>query len=254
MRLEDKTAIITGAGSGLGRAAAERFADEGATVVAADIDGESATETVDLVEANGGDGVAQQLDVTDADAVQAAVDATVESHGLDIIVNNAGVAHDRGPVEEMDEAERDWVIDVNIKGVWNGCHAALPHLKAQGSGSIINTASFAGLTGVGQLGAYSMTKGAVVTLTHSIAAEAGPDGVRANAVCPAVTDTPMARGDTADEDWEELKPRMGEQYPLRRLGRPVDQANAMLFLASDEADWITGETISVDGGYSVAEQ
>jgi NAD(P)-dependent dehydrogenase (short-subunit alcohol dehydrogenase family) len=254
MRLRNKTAIVTGAGSGLGRAATERFAEEGATVVAADIDGESATETVDRIEANGGKALARELDVTDADAVEATVDETVESLGLDVVVNNAGVVHDRRPVEEMDEAERDRIVDVNVNGVWNGCHAALPHLKTQGSGSIINTASFAGVTGVGQLAAYSMTKGAVVTLTHAIAAEAGPNGVRANAVCPAITDTPMARGDSDDEEWERLESQMAEQYPLRRLGRPRDQANAMLFLASDEAEWVTGQTFSVDGGYSVAEQ
>lgn len=253
MRLQNKTAFITGAGSGLGRAAAERFAEEGATVIAADIDGESVNETVERLQSSDGEADVQELDVTDANAVQAAVDATVESYGLDIIVNNAGLAHERCPVEEMDETELENVVDVNIYGVWNGCKAALPHMKEQGSGSIINTASFAGITGVGQLAAYSMTKGAVVTLTQAIAAEAGPAGVRANAVCPAVTDTPMARGDTAPEEWEDLKPRMGEQYPLRRLGRPQDQANAMLFLASDEADWITGETLSVDGGYSVSE-
>lgn len=253
MRLQNKTAFITGAGSGLGRAAAQRFAEEGAMVIAADIDGEAATETVDSLESSDGKGDVQELDVTDADAVQAAVDATVESYGLDIIVNNAGLAHERGPVEEMDQTELENVVDVNIYGVWNGCKAALHQMKEQGSGSIINTASFAGITGVGQLAAYSMTKGAVVTLTHAIAAEAGPAGVRANAVCPAVTDTPMAQGDTAPEEWEDLKPRMGQQYPLRRLGRPEDQANAMLFLASDEADWITGETLSVDGGYSVSE-
>jgi len=252
MRLEDKTAFITGAGSGLGRAAATRFAEEGATVVAADGDGDAAEETVEHVEDAGATGTAHELDVRDAEAFAAAVDATAETHGLDIVVNNAGVSHDRAQLEDIGEAERDRVIDVNVKGVWNGCHAAMPHLKERGSGSIVNTASFAGVTGVAQLSAYSLTKGAVVNFTHSLAAEAGPDGVRVNAVCPAVTDTPMARGDHEGTEWEQLKSRMAEQYPLRRLGRPEDIANGMLFLASDEADWVTGHTLVVDGGWSVA--
>jgi NAD(P)-dependent dehydrogenase (short-subunit alcohol dehydrogenase family) len=253
MRLEHKTAFVTGAASGLGRAAAVRFAAEGATVVAADLDRAAAEETVDRVEAAGGDGAAHELDVRDADAVQAAVDATAEEYGLDIVVNNAGVDHDRAVVEDIDEADRDHVIDVNVKGVWNGCHAALPHLKAQGSGSIVNTASFAGLTGVPHLSAYSLSKGAVVTLTESLAAEAGPAGVRVNAVCPAVTDTSMVRGEMDDDEWAALKERMAERYPLGRLGRPEDIANAMLFLASDEAEWVTGHALVVDGGFSVAE-
>lgn len=252
MRLEDKTAFITGGGSGLGRAAAMRFAEEGATVIAADIDGVAAEETADLVEDAGSTGSALELDVRDETAVQTAIDETVETHGLDVVVNNAGVSHGRSLCEEISREDRDQTIDVNIKGVWNGCHAALPHLKAQGSGSIINTASFAGVTGVGQLSAYSLTKGAVVNFTHSLAAEAGPDGVRVNAICPAVTDTPMARGDHTEAEWEDLKQRMGQQYPLRRLGRPEDIANGMLFLASDEADWVTGHALVVDGGWSVS--
>jgi NAD(P)-dependent dehydrogenase (short-subunit alcohol dehydrogenase family) len=251
MRLEGKTAFITGAGSGLGRAASKRFAEEGATVVAADIDGEAAEETAALVEEAGATGETQELDVTDHAAFRAAIDATVERHGLDVVVNNAGVSHGRANVEEIGIEERDRTIDVNIKGVWNGCHAAMPHLKEQGSGSIVNTASFAGVTGVAQLSAYSLTKGAVVNFTHSLAAEAGPDGVRVNAICPAVTDTPMARGDHEGQEWEELKSRMAQQYPLRRLGRPEDIANGMLFLASDEADWVTGHALVVDGGWSV---
>ncbi len=254
MRLQDQTAFVTGGGSGLGRATAERFAAEGALVVVADIDGAAANETVDRIEAAGNAATATELDVRDADAVQDAVDATVDEYGLDVVVNNAGVSHTRAPAERIDHAERDHVIDVNVKGVWNGCRAALPHLKSQGSGSIINTASFAGVTGVGQLSAYSLSKGAVVNFTHSIAAEAGPDGVRANAICPGVTDTPMAQGDTGDDEWAELKDRMARQYPLRRLGQPEDIANAMLFLASDEAAWMTGHALVVDGGYSVPEQ
>jgi NAD(P)-dependent dehydrogenase (short-subunit alcohol dehydrogenase family) len=252
MRLEDKTAFITGGGSGLGRAAAERFAEEGATVVAADIDADAAAETADRIEDAGSTGEAHELDVRDEAAFQAAIDTTVETHGLDIVVNNAGVAHDRALCEDISTEDRDRSIDVNINGVWNGCHAALPHFKEQGSGAIVNTASFAGVTGVGHLSAYSLTKGAVVSFTEALAAEAGPDGVRVNAICPAVTDTPMARGDHSDEEWAELKTQFAEQYPLKRLGRPEDIANGMLFLASDEADWVTGHSLLVDGGWSIA--
>ncbi|THE66774.1 SDR family oxidoreductase [Salinadaptatus halalkaliphilus] len=252
MRLQDKTAFITGAGSGLGREAAERFADEGATIVAADIDLEAAETTVDRIESAGGDGTAVDLDVRDADAVHAAVDETAETMGLDIILNNAGVSHERADVEDIDEPERDQVIDINIKGVWNGCHAAIPHFKEQGSGAIVNTASLAGVIGSPQLSAYSLSKGAVVNFTRAIAAEIGPHGIRANAVCPAVTETSMARSGRSDEEWAALEEKMAQQYPLRRLGQPEDIANAMLFLASDEAAWITGQKLVVDGGFSCA--
>ncbi|MFC6769587.1 SDR family NAD(P)-dependent oxidoreductase [Natrinema soli] len=250
MRLEGKTAFITGAGSGLGREAAERFAREGATIVAADIDLEGAEETIDRVESAGQSGTALELDVRDADAVHAAVDGAVSEFGLDIMVNNAGVSHERAKVEEIDESERDRVIDVNVKGVWNGCQAAIPHFREQGSGAIVNTASLAGVIGAPQLGAYSLTKGAVVNFTRTVAAEVGPAGVRANAVCPGVTDTAMPRKNRTEEEWEATKAEMSRHYPLKRLGEPEDIANAMLFLASDEADWITGQALVVDGGFS----
>ena len=250
MRLEGKTAFITGAGSGLGREAAHLFAKEGATVVGADIDLEACEETIDRVEGAGQEGTALELNVIDADAVHAAIDETVAEYGLDIVVNNAGVSHQRANVEEIDEDERDRIIDVNVKGVWNGCHAAIPHFKEQGSGAIVNTASLAGVIGAPQLGAYSLTKGAVVNFTRTVAAEVGPHGVRANAVCPGVTDTAMPRENRTEEEWEATKAEMSKYYPLKRLGRPEDVANAMLFLASDEADWITGQALVVDGGFS----
>ncbi|ELY70969.1 SDR family NAD(P)-dependent oxidoreductase [Natrinema versiforme] len=250
MRLEGKTAFITGAGSGLGREAAQLFAEEGATIVAADIDLEGAEETIARVEDAGQSGTALELDVRDADAVHAAVDEAVSEFGLDIMVNNAGVSHERAKIEEIAESERDRVMDVNVTGVWNGCHAVIPHFKEQGSGAIVNTASLAGVIGAPELGAYSLSKGAVVNFTRTVAAEVGPAGVRANAVCPGVTDTAMPRKNRTEEEWEATKEEMARHYPLKRLGEPEDIANAMLFLASDEADWITGQALVVDGGFS----
>jgi NAD(P)-dependent dehydrogenase (short-subunit alcohol dehydrogenase family) len=252
MRLEDETSFVTGAGSGLGRAACERFAEEGATVVAADVDRDAAEETARQLREDGAVAAAHELDVRDAAAFEAAVEATVDEHGLDVLVNNAGVSHERADMEEISLAERDRVLDVNVKGVWNGCHAAVPHLKEQGSGAVVNTASLAGVIGSPKLSAYSLSKGAVVNFTRTIAAELGPHGVRANAVCPGVTDTPMPRRGMDEEAWAELKDRLAEEYPLRRLGRPEDVANAMVFLASEEADWITGQALVVDGGFSCA--
>lgn len=252
MRLKGKTAFITGAGSGLGREAAELFAKEGATIVAADVDLEGAEETVGRVEDVGQEGTVLEVDVRDSDAVHAAVDEAASAFGLDIMLNNAGISHGRAAVEEIGEDERDRLIDVNIKGVWNGCQAAIPHFREQGSGAIVNTASLAGVIGAPQLGAYSLTKGAVVNFTRTVAAEVGPSGVRANAVCPGVTDTPMPRKNRTDAEWEATKEKMARHYPLKRLGRPEDIANAMLFLASDEADWITGQALVVDGGFSCA--
>ncbi|MEF8915888.1 SDR family NAD(P)-dependent oxidoreductase [Natronomonas sp.] len=249
MRLAGKTAFITGAGSGLGRAAAERFAAEGATVVGADIDYDGVQETVDAID---GEAAAHELDVRDFEAFRDAIDATAEEYGLDILLNNAGIMHEATPMESLDHGMLDRLIDINVKGVWNGTAAALPHLKDQESGSIVNTASLAGVIGSPNYSGYSLTKGAVVNLTRAVAAEAGPDGVRVNAVCPGVTETSMPKGDRSEEEWEEIASRMAEEYPLRRLGQPEDVANAMLFLASDEADWITGETLVIDGGFSCA--
>lgn len=252
MRLEDKATIITGGGSGIGREASLKFAGEGATVVVADIDVSAAEAVRDEVQSAGGEALARELDVTDPGAFDAVVEEITSELGLDVLVNNAGISHSRSPMENIGDDERDRVFDVNINGVWNGCRAALPRMKEQGFGVIINTASLAGVIGAPGISAYSLTKGGVVLFTKSIAAEAGPDGVRVNAVCPAVTETPLAKRGKTDAEWEELEERMAENYPLRRLGRPSDVANGMVFLASDEASWITGHTLVIDGGFSCA--
>lgn len=252
MRFDGETVFVTGGGSGIGRETAMRCAEEGADVVVADVDREAVEETTDAIGEAGGKASSYELDVRDADALAEAIDATAEEGGIDVLVNNAGISHPRSDMEDVDIEVRDRVIDINTKGVWNGCRAAIPHLKDQGSGAIVNTASLAGLIGMPGGAAYSLSKGAVVNFTRAIAAELGSHGVRANAVCPGVVETPLVTDDRDPEEWPDLRDRMAEAYPLGRLGRPEDVANAVRFLASEEAAWITGHALVVDGGYSCA--
>ena len=252
MRFDGETVFVTGGGSGIGRETAMRCAEEGADVVVADVDRETVEETADAIGEAGGKASSHELDVRDADALAEAIDTTAEEGGIDVLVNNAGISHPRSDMEDVDIEVRDRVIDINTKGVWNGCRAAIPHLKDQGSGAIVNTASLAGLIGMPGGAAYSLSKGAVVNFTRAIAAELGSHGVRANAVCPGVVETPLVTDDRDPEEWPDLRDRMAEAYPLGRLGRPEDVANAVRFLASEEAAWITGHALVVDGGYSCA--
>jgi len=255
MRHENQTVFVTGAGQGIGEATAKRFAEAGAFVVVTDVNSETGSETVADIEDGDYPGGAEftELDVTDADAFEAAVDATVEEYGLDVVVNNAGVGHPPADVENTDQSVFEFVLDVNVRGVWNGCQAALPHLKEQGSGSIVNVGSLASFYGLPKQGAYSLSKGAVMNFTRAVAAEAGRDGVRCNAVCPAFTDTELGQQFFASrEDPERAKEIMLKRYPLGRLGQPEEIADAISFLASDEASYITGEGLRVDGGFSTS--
>ena len=255
MRHEEQTAFVTGAGQGIGEATAKRFAEAGAFVVATDVDSETGEATV--ADINDGDyaGEAEftELDVTDGEAFEAVVDATAEEYGLDAVVNNAGVGHPPANVEDTDRSVFEFVLDVNVRGVWNGCQAALPHLKEQGSGNIVNIGSLASFYGLPKQGAYSLSKGAVMNFTRAVAAEAGRSGVRCNAVCPAFTDTELGRQffETRD-DPERAKEIMLKRYPLGRLAEPEEIADAVSFLASDEASYITGEGLRVDGGFSTS--
>ncbi|WP_049914662.1 SDR family NAD(P)-dependent oxidoreductase [Haloterrigena salina] len=251
MRLEDNTVVITGAGAGIGRETALRCADEGARVIVTDVDVAGGEATVELIEDAGSEAEFAELDVTDSDRFQDVVDAVAEDYGLDVMINNAGTGHPGGPLEDLDDEVRDFVVDININGVWNGCSAALPHMKEQGHGAIVNVGSLASILGLPHQAAYSTTKAAVLNLTRTVAAEAGPYGVRANAVCPGFTETQLL-DDYLDQqsDPEQAREAMVEEYPLKRLGEPEEIADAILFLASDEASFVTGHGLVVDGGYS----
>lgn len=250
MRLDDKTALVTGAASGIGEATALRFAEEGAHVIATDIDTDGGESLVEDIEDAGGHATFYELDVTDADQFEEVVDDVADQYGLDVVVNNAGTGHPSANIEDTDESMRDFVIDVNIKGVWNGCHAALPHMKEQGNGAIVNVGSLASVFGLPKQAAYSLTKGAVLNFSRAVAAEAGPHGVRVNTVCPGFTDTPLLQQFLAmTDDPDAAREKMRESYPLKRLGEPEEIASCILFLASDEASWVTGHGLVVDGGY-----
>lgn len=253
MRFDDTTVFVTGGGSGIGRATALRTAREGATVVVADVDVDGAEQTVaDIEDEEGpGEAVFTELDVTDADDVVATVDHAAETEGLDVIVNNAGIAQRSTAMEDLPLADRDRVFDVNAKGVWNGCRAAIPHFKEQESGAIVNVASLAGVIGQPWSAAYAFTKGGVAKLTRTLAGELGRYGVRANAVCPGFTDTPMVRGGLESrEDPEAAREKLEQQYALKRIGEPEEIAAAICFLASDDASFVTGHELVVDGGYT----
>lgn len=253
MTLDGSTALVTGAGSGIGRATALRLAADGAHVVVTDVDRDGGEETVDLVETGGGSAEFHELDVTDLDRFGAVVDAVADERGLDVLVNNAGVGSPPRLVEEMDAATRDHIVEVNAIGVWNGCHAALPALKAADGGAIVNVASLAGVVGAPRIATYALSKGAVVNFTRSVAAEAGRDRVRVNAVCPGFTETDMLDGYLAGaDDREAAMERMTADYPLGRLAQPEEIADAIGFLAGDEASFVTGHALVVDGGYSCA--
>ncbi|WP_440766202.1 SDR family NAD(P)-dependent oxidoreductase [Natronorubrum sp. DTA7] len=251
MRLEDKTVVITGAASGIGEETAKRCAEEGARVVVTDVDTPGGEETVADIEAAGRVAEFRELDVTDSDRFDDLVGAVADEYGIDVMINNAGTGHPGGSLEDLDDSVRDFVIDVNIKGVWNGCSAALPHMKVQGHGSIVNVGSLASILGLPKQAAYSTTKAAVLNMTRTIAAEAGPYGVRANAVCPGFTETQMLDQYLAkQDDPEAAQQAMAEDYPLKRLGKPEEIADSILFLASDEASFVSGHGLVVDGGFS----
>ena len=246
-RLEDKIALVTGAGAGIGRAVAETFAREGAHVVVADRDGEAARETADDITKSNGSALAETVDVTDTEQVKALMGRLAEKFGrLDVLVNNAGVG-ERSDFRHLDDAAWDKVWKTNVDGTVRCAREAFDLLKASGNASIINLSSVMATKHTRQMSVYSATKGAVSALSRSLAVEYAPYGIRVNALCPGYVETALI-GRYMNNPM--IAKALLTQTPLRRFGTPQDIANAALFLASDEAAYITGAGLNVDGGMS----
>ena len=251
-RLDGKVTVITGAGSGIGRVAASVFAAEGAKVVVADVVAGDAASAVDETVGAGGTATAVTVDVSKETEVAAMVAAAVDTYGgLHVLFNNAGIfPDDDGGV--LDTPPETWqrVMEVNLKGVWLGCRAAVPAMLESGGGSIVNVASFVALMGAATAQiAYTASKGGVLAMTRELAVEYARKGIRANSICPGPIETPLLAELLSDPA---RRQRRLVHIPIGRFGRPEEVAKAALFLASDDASFVTGSALVVDGGITAA--
>ena len=250
-KLDGRSALITGAASGIGRAIAVRLAKEGCDVAVVDVNRAGAEETAALVTREGRRGIAITADVSDYEQVSAAVAETIGTFGkLDLLYNNAGIVR-IGSVAESTLEEWNTVFRINVNGVFHGCKAAIPHMVERGSGRIINTASWYGKIGKANYAAYCASKSAVIGLTQSLAAELAPHKINVNAVCPGTTVETAMRDEADRRSVEQGLATAKEReslIPLGRVGYPDDIARVAVFLASDEASYMTGQAINITGG------
>ena len=243
MRLEGKTAIVTGGGSGFGAGIVRKFATEGARVMVADINGDAA----EAVAAEVG-GIAQVCDVSSSQSVADMAEAAQQAWGhVDILVNNAGVTHLPTPLTEVSEDDFDRIFAVNMKSVYLTARAFVPGMWARGAGAILNVASTAGLSPRPNLNWYNASKGWMITATKTMAVELAPNGVRVNAICPVAGETPLLKS-FMGEDTPEVRAKFLSTIPIGRFSTPEDMGNAACYLCSDEASMITGVALEVDGG------
>lgn len=248
--LKGKTAIVTGGGSGIGRAISIALAENGANVHILELREESANNTVDEITSNGGTSVAHTCNVAEQDEVKTTINTISQDSQIDILVNNAGIAH-IGNVENTQESDLDKIYNVNIKGVYNCIYAAIPFMKQKG-GVIINMASVVSSVGISDRFAYSMSKGAVLTMTYSVAKDYLDFGIRCNSISPGRVHTPFVDGFIAKNypgREKEMFEKLSKTQPIGRMGTPEEIGNLALYLCSDEASFITGTDFPIDGGY-----
>ena len=243
-RFKNKVVLITGAGTGIGLATAKRMSSEGATIIAGILD-DSQAEAVKDYEA-------VKLDVRHEESWEATMDSLMKSHGgLDVLVNNAGISP-QATAEETTREFWDEVMEINLRGSFLGCQKAIPLMRKRGGGAIVNLASINGIRGNRRLVAYAATKGAIVSMTMALALDHSQDNIRVNCVCPATIDTAMPRGMMAEApDPALLERQMIEKHPIGRIGQPEEVASTIAFLASEDASFMTGLAIPVDGGRSI---
>jgi meso-butanediol dehydrogenase / (S,S)-butanediol dehydrogenase / diacetyl reductase len=252
MRLKGKVAIVTGAGSGIGKASAELFADEGASVVVVDWNKETGAQTAETIGRTGKPATYCYADVSNPRDVEAMVDATVQKYGrLDALFNNAAIQIMAKLVETTEDVW-DRIQRVNLKGVFLGCKYAIPAMIRTGGGSIINMASILGFVADPDLAAYCAAKGGVINLTRVAALTYGPQGVRVNCICPGDVDTPLVQDYfNKDPDPSRLRQEVSSKYALRRIATPQEVARLAVFLASDASSFVTGSSMVIDGGLTV---
>lgn len=249
--LTDKTALVTGGGSGIGRSICLRLAAAGAHVLVLDLDKQAAEETVVLIQTENGSASAHPCNIADHDNVQQVINDILQDRQIDILINNAGIAH-VGNVENTSEADLDRLYQVNVKGVYNAMAAIIPSMKARKSGVIINMASVASSVGIADRFAYSMSKGAVLTMTYSVAKDYVNDGIRCNCIAPGRVHTPFVDNfldKNYPENRDDMFDKLSKSQPIGRMGQADEIAGLVAYLCSDEASFITGSNFPIDGGF-----
>lgn len=249
--LKGKNVILTGGGSGIGKAIALTFAQQKARLHILEKDANAAMSTVNEINAEKGRAQAYTCDVSDQNEILKVVHSIASKYPIDILINNAGIPH-VGTIEKVEEADLDRLYQVNIKGVYNGMKSCIPYMKKQGHGCILNIASIASSVGISDRFAYSMTKGAVLTMTLSVAKDFIKDNIRCNCISPARVHTPFVDGFIAKNypgREEEMFQKLSKTQPIGRMGQPQEIADLALFLCSDEAGFITGSDYAIDGGF-----